>query len=259
MMAYDYVEHADVGGLSFDQLEQFESKGYVLVNVFSPKEICDFRDMLAPLLRKPFPMHSRLRVFPASEEPLQHLDQFNPYGVWKVFNTPLAGDAWIDFIRHPQILAAVASILGPDLNFHMGFARLRPQGLHADEVWHQDLNSNRHHPPELVTALVYLNEMVPESGATLVSPGSHRRGLLPHTQGDECMVTPSDDEVVPVIAPAGSMLLLHCLTLHRTSTNHTSTNRTVLINQYKSARAVETIPSSAALADMPLWRDGRSV
>ncbi|MFG2716251.1 phytanoyl-CoA dioxygenase family protein [Streptomyces goshikiensis] len=119
----------------------------------------------------------------------------------------------------------------------------------SEEGWHRDLETDQHTLPELVTALIYLDDMDAESGATLVWPGSHH-----HREPK-----PSDAESVPVRARPGSVLFLHCLTAHRASTNMTDRHRSILIHEYKSARTVELTPNDAAFGDLPLRRKGRTV
>lgn len=60
-------------------------------------------------------------------------------------------------------------------------------------------------------------------------------------------------------ARPGSVLFLHCLTLHRASTNVTTHHRSILINEYKSARTTELTPNDAAFGDLPLRRGGRNL
>ncbi|MFF0404829.1 phytanoyl-CoA dioxygenase family protein [[Kitasatospora] papulosa] len=226
----------------------FERDGYLVADLYSEAEVARLKTMLSPLIDPPLRSHPRLHVHAASGTPLPHLDPFNPYAVWKIVNTPLAGDDWYALIHDERVLDVVGELLGPDINFHMGFARLRPSRLSAEEGWHRDLDTDRHTRPELVTALVYLDDMDAESGATLVWPGSHLR----HES------EPAADEVVPVRARPGSVLFLHCLTVHRASSNTTDRHRSILIHEYKSARTVELTPNDAAFGDLPLRRGGRS-
>ncbi|WP_405690065.1 phytanoyl-CoA dioxygenase family protein [Streptomyces sp. NBC_01185] len=228
--------------------EAFERDGYLLANLYSEEEVAVLKRMLSGLIDPPASGHPRLYVHAASATPLHHLDPYNPYAVWKIVNTPLAGDDWYALIHDDRVLDVVDELLGPDINFHMGFARLRPSRLSAEEGWHRDLDTDRHTRPELVTALIYLDDMDAESGATLVWPGSHLR----HEP------VPPDDEVVPVRTRPGSVLFLHCLTAHRASSNTTDRHRSILIHEYKSARAVELTPNDAAFGDLPLRRAGRA-
>ncbi|MFD9794161.1 phytanoyl-CoA dioxygenase family protein [Streptomyces sp. NPDC059070] len=233
-----------------NHLATFERDGYLVLDLFSEDEVARLKRMLSALINPPASdRHPRLHVHAASETPLPRLDPYNPYAVWKVVNTPLAGDDWYALVNDRRVLDVVGELLGPDINLHMGFARMRPSGLRAEEGWHRDLDTDRHTLPELVTALLYLDDMDAESGATLVWPGSHR-----HDRD-----APADHEAVPVPARPGSVLFLHCLTLHRASTNLTTRHRSILINEYKSARTTELTPNDAAFGDLPLRRGGRNL
>lgn len=228
----------------------YHRDGFVVLPVFTAEEVRELRDLVHRLVREPGVGHPRLRFHAALETPSPTLDPANPYAVYRVLNTPLAGDRWFELIREPRVLRVLTELIGPDVNFHMGFLRLRPTGLRVSEGWHRDFTTDRHTRPELVTALTYLDDMDEESGATLVWPGSHLRPEVPGEQ-------PPAGQAVPVTVPAGSVLFLHCLTVHRTSVNRTARNRSILLHEYKSAAAVELEPNDSAFADLPLTRGGR--
>lgn len=244
-------------GLAQDAYQSaFERDGFVAVDLFSPEEVEDMRRMVADLIAKPWPAHPRLQVFAAAEEPVPGLDPANPYAVYKVGNTPLAGDAWVRLLMRPEVLTMAASLLGSDINFHMGFLRLRPPGLHVDEGWHTDYESDRHNVPGLLTALIYLDEMSVESGATQVVPGSHRTALVEGTYEPAPLTTPRPQDVCHAVARPGTVLFLHCLTVHSVADNRTRTNRSIILHEYKQADAVEVDENPAAFGDLPLVRAG---
>ncbi|MBT2453096.1 phytanoyl-CoA dioxygenase family protein [Streptomyces sp. ISL-43] len=227
----------------------FERDGYLVADIFSDNEVAEMKKMLSGLIDTPVSKHPRLHINAASDKPLPQLDPYNPYAVWKIVNTPLAGDDWYALIHDDRILDVVGELLGPDINFHMGFARLRPTGLKAEEGWHRDLDTDQHTRPELVTALIYLDDMDAEAGTTLIWPGSHR-----HREPE-----PEHHEVVPIQTRPGAVLFLHCLTVHRASTNMTARHRSILIHEYKSAQTVELTPNDAAFGDLPMRRGGRNL
>ncbi|MEU0386208.1 phytanoyl-CoA dioxygenase family protein [Streptomyces chartreusis] len=232
-----------------NRLTAFERDGYLVEDIFSVEEVAEMKKMLSGLIDPPVAEHPRLYIHAAFDKPVSRLDPYNPYAVWKIVNTPLAGDNWYALIHDERILDVVGELLGPDINFHMGFARLRPTGLRAEEGWHRDLDTDQHTRPELVTALIYLDDMDAASGATLVWPGSHV-----HREHD-----PQEHEVVPVQARPGTVLFLHSLTAHRASTNMTERHRSILIHEYKSAGTTELTPNDAAFGDLPLRRGGRTL
>ncbi|MGH8791237.1 MAG: phytanoyl-CoA dioxygenase family protein [Stackebrandtia sp.] len=234
----------------------FDRDGFVAVDLFSADEVKRMRQMVHDLVASPSSDHPRLRVFAASQEPVPGLDPDNPYAVYKVVNTPLAGDDWFGLIMDPQVLGIVAGLIGPDVNFHMGFLRLRPPGLHVQEGWHRDFDSERHTSPGLITALTYLDEMPIESGPTQVVPGSHRDAIDLAALETAPIQVPEPDQIVHATARPGTVLFLDCLTVHSVADNRTSKNRSILLHEYKAADAVEIDENDAAFGDLPLARAG---
>lgn len=225
--------------------------------MFSADEVARLKRMVGNLITTPVSRHPRVLITAMLDEPSVELDPFNPYGVFKVFNTPLAEDDWFNLIREPRVLGAVADLIGPDVNFLMGFLHQRVPGLVVDEGWHTDFASEPHTTPDLVSTILYLDEMTLDSGPTLVVPGSHRDALA---NGELRPVqVPEDGEYVPITVPPGSVLFLHSLVVHSLSMNRTRQDRSVILHEYKSAAAVELEPHDYAFADLPLLRGGTSV
>ena len=236
--------------------EHYCEHGLVAVQLFGQAELHALRGMVRALLARKAPSHPRLQVFAASDTPVPGLDSANPYGVYKVVNTPLAGDDWFALTVDRKILGVVTELIGPDVNFHMGFLRLRPTGLRVQEGWHRDFDTDQHSNPGLVTALIYVDDMTAEAGATQVVPGSHRHALAPDGVTTVPLRAPEPAERVDVAVPAGTVVFLDCLTVHRACTNRTPVNRTIILHEYKRADAIEVEPNDAAFGDLPLARRG---
>nr|WP_228122470.1 phytanoyl-CoA dioxygenase family protein [Saccharothrix syringae] len=245
--------------LSDDQFSAYERDGFIVLRMFDADEVSDIKEEIRPLLATPTSDHPRVIKRAALDEPGAHLDPVNPYGVFKVFNTPLINDFWFDMMREPRILGVAADLVGPDVNFLMGWLHQRVPGLQVHEGWHCDFSEDRHTSTDLVTAILYLDEMTPDSGPTLVVPGSHRDRLVEGTLEPRPVTVPEDGEYVPVTVPAGSVLFLHSLTVHSLSMNRTRQDRSILLQEYKSASAVEVEPYDYAFADLPLLRGGEPV
>ena len=90
---------------------------------------------------------------------------------------------WLyDICTHPQILAYVEGILGPDF-FLWGshFFAKAPQT--SDTVgWHQDAHYWPLSPHNTVTVWLAFTDVDEENGAMKVIPGSHRGGILKHKE-----------------------------------------------------------------------------
>ena len=167
---------------------------------------------------------------------------------------------WVDeIIRHPAVLDAVESILGPNLlvwNTHWFIKEP------ADERfigWHQDLTYWRLEPDEALTAWIALSPATAESGAMRMVPGSHQRELVAHTdtwngksmltRGQELAVEVDESEAELVELRPGEMSLHHDRIFHASNANRSADRRIGLAVRYipTHVRQVAIHDDSAAL------------
>ena len=136
---------------------------------------------------------------------------------------------WLNaLVRHPKILDAVESLLGPNLFCWGGQFFAKPVGDKAYVSWHQDatywgLSSN-----DVVTAWVALTPSTVVSGCMQVVPGTHHV-QVPHedkfddhnmlTRGQEIAVRVDPALVVNVELQPGQMSLHHVLLFHGSESN----------------------------------------
>lgn len=95
--------------------------------------------------------------------------------------------------------------------------------------WHQDYGYWRCAPPTLITAWVALVDVDLRNGCMQVVPGSHRWGLLPHSDFFESDLdtmrekiaahTGKPFETAACALPAGAVSFHHCLTIHGSGPN----------------------------------------
>jgi ectoine hydroxylase-related dioxygenase (phytanoyl-CoA dioxygenase family) len=248
--------------LSPEQKRFFDENGYLLVEeLYSPAEVTAARQEMARLLRDPEAARPRVRFSYEKEEagPDVPVDPDNPRRVWMVMDTPLAGDWWFDNIRDPRVVDIIADLLGPNIDFHNGKARIKPPGYVSHQGWHQDWPYERHSQPDLCAAILYLDDTAEDAASTRVVPGSHRRGEWPHDEHniitDEAVGTPG----VPLCARAGDVAFIHVLVVHRAGHNATDRNRSCIINEYKTMEALDRWGNPCAFAGLPLCRGGQRV
>lgn len=110
--------------------------------------------------------------------------------------------------------------------------------------WHQDFTYwyafAGSHARDIATAIVFLDDASRENGAIRVLPGSHRRGPAPRDPDDPTgfLADPARieaDREVAVEAPAGAVLLLSSLLLHRSSPNTSAHQRRALLLSFQPA------------------------
>ena len=85
-------------------------------------------------------------------------------------------------------------------------------------------------------------------------PGTHREGEFPtykdHTIADD-LIAP--ERPIVLSAQPGDVAIIHVLVVHRAGHNYTQRGRHAIINEYKSAAAIDQWNNRCAFAGCP-WR-----
>ncbi len=249
--------------LNHDQINFFKRNGYILLeNLLSTVELDEARSQMHFLLthRTDAPSEIGFSMEPADPGKEWPVDPVNPERVWMLFDTPLAGDWWLQNIKDSRILGAMSDLLGPNINFHNGKARIKPPGYGTHQDWHQDFPYELHTSPDLAAAILYLNDTEVGASATEVVPGSHLQGVWKHNEANTLPM--SDVEAfgtapVALSVNAGSVAIIHVLIVHRATPNRTGQNRSAIINEYKTAETADLWGNKCAYAELPLVRDGK--
>jgi hypothetical protein len=166
---------------------------------------------------------------------------------------------WLaDLVRHPALLDAVESVLGPDLlcwNSSFFTKEARSPGYVS---WHQDATYWGLSEPDVVTAWVAFTESTPANGAMRVIPGSHRApvahadtfhpdNLL--SRGQEITVEVDEARAVDIVLAPGEMSLHHVLMVHGSGANPSDDRRIGYAIRYAPTRIrqVSGVRDSATL------------
>lgn len=95
---------------------------------------------------------------------------------------------------------------------------------------------------QVVTAILHLDEATRTNGCLEVAPGSHKDGVRPTrtdvTGIDKLRMDPAKFDastLVPIEAPAGSILFLDSLVVHRSAPNASDQDRRALLFSYQPA------------------------
>jgi ectoine hydroxylase-related dioxygenase (phytanoyl-CoA dioxygenase family) len=223
-----------------EQVASFRRDGYVVVDdVFSVGEVERLRSSLAAL-------EDRARSQQASNDRLK-LTLFGTGGderaVQQIAEPHEIDGTWMDLAADPRILDLVEALLGPNILLYYSMLMMKPARSGAPAPWHQDLAFFVHDRARLIACQVYLDDSTAENGCIRVVPGSHRRGLLNHFDGDRFTeivqgdTSAFDAAAVPVPVRAGGMILWHCLTLHSSEPNRSDRSRRAAVFEYKDPDA----------------------
>jgi ectoine hydroxylase-related dioxygenase (phytanoyl-CoA dioxygenase family) len=227
--------------LTETQRAHFRERGYLVVpDVLTPDELARLRAVTdAVLAEAAVEGESRGRFL---------LEKDAPPGrrlVWRVFDPIAVHPAYLEVARHPRVLDAVESLIGPDIQLHNSNMHLKLPEHGGAVEWHQDFPYLPHTNFDLLNAMILLDDSTPENGCLQVVPGSHREGPLDHgSPGDptfrlSAAARVQGRPVEPVLVPAGGMSLHHCLTVHGSASNRSSRPRRALIFTFRAADAVQ--------------------
>lgn len=135
--------------------------------------------------------------------------------------------------RGPQIEYA-QSLIGPDVCFtHQQFIVKHPDERHRTDVpWHQDNGYGQLEPCKDLTVWIALDDCTMDNGCLWVLPGSHTKGLVPHSPAGVLREAHVDEPGLAVPMKAGDALLFGGLLLHRSLPNRTSAIRVALYLRY---------------------------
>ena len=150
---------------------------------------------------------------------------------------------WIDeIVRHPGVLDAVESIVGPDiLVWGTSFFIKEPHNK-SFVSWHQDLTYWGLEPADIVTAWIALSESTSENGAMRVIPATHTMEVVPHndtfasdnllSRGQEISVEVDESKAVVLALQPGEMSLHHVKLIHGSEPNPSPKRRIGLAVRY---------------------------
>jgi len=207
------------------QLQKYHKDGYLFpLNIFSHDEINAIR--------------SELESIEAQSENGPELKRYLALNAHYIF------EFVAEAARHPAILDAVESILGPDI-LAWGSELFLKEPLSPSYVsWHQDLTYwGMGSTEKQVTAWIALTDSFPLNGCMKFYPGSHRSDELltpidtfaennALSRGQELPIEIDDDTAVDVCLSAGQVSLHHGRMYHSSGSNRSTTRRIGLTLRY---------------------------
>lgn len=209
-----------MAGLSQESVRQYQQAGYFSpIQVMSPAEAGSYR--------------RKLETIEASGR--------LPAGALRSKGHLLL--TWIDeIVRHPNVLDAVESLIGPDiLVWGTSFFIKEPHNK-SFVSWHQDLTYWGLEPADIVTAWIALSESTSQNGAMRVIPGTHTMEVVPHkdtfasdnllSRGQEISVEVDEAKAVALELEPGEMSLHHVKLIHGSEPNPSAKRRIGLAVRY---------------------------
>jgi len=152
-------------------------------------------------------------------------------------------------VAHPDVIAAVSSILGPNVVFvtNRHNQSAMNQANDADPRLHRD---TLHWSRNVITVIAYLSDTNEQNGCTRVIPGSHHLPLVGVPQesgGGTWMEAHREfagllDQAVPVPVRKGGILIFDGLLFHSAGVNRTQLPRPAVVLGYRSVDELDADP-----------------
>jgi phytanoyl-CoA hydroxylase len=164
--------------------------------------------------------------------------------VRRIKQTHLHDPAYAALSRHPNIIAVLQSLWGPDIRFDTAKLNMKCAGYGAPVEWHQDWAFYPHTNDNLAAVGVMFDDMAVENGPLMIIPGSHKGPTFDHhADGAFCgAMNPENRDVdyskaVALTGRAGSITVHHVRAVHGSAPNVSERDRRLLLFQFRAADA----------------------
>ncbi len=203
--------------LSSQQVSQYRQDGFLFpIDCLTPEEVRYYRGCLEDFERDQGDTFGRLPNLVRSKSHLLF--------------------TWMDaLVRHPKVLDAVESLIGPNILIYHLTSWLKEPNDPSHVSWHQDGTYFALEPYEQITAWIALTDATPEMGCIKIIPGSQVIGQRPHrdtaTPGNllsrgQTIDHPLDyTKYVMMPLQAGQVSLHHTHIVHSSDPNRTNQRR----------------------------------
>jgi hypothetical protein len=229
------------GSLSEAQVAQYRRDGFLFpVDCLTADEVQYFRGRLEAFEREQGDTFGRLPDLVRSKSHLLF--------------------TWMDeLVRHPKLLDAVESLIGPDILLYHLTSWLKEPGEPSHVSWHQDGTYFGLDPFEQITAWIALTDATPEMGCVKIIPGSQVIGQRPHkdtatpgnllSRGQTVEARLDYTQYVMMPLRAGQISLHHTHVVHSSEPNRTASRRIGIGVSYipPQCRLVNDVRVTAAL------------
>ena len=172
-------------------------------------------------------------------------------GLRRVQSPEEVSEIYASVMRNARTVDICAELIGPSIRFHHGKVNSKLPGTATKVKFHQDFTFQPMTNDDLITCLLFVDDVTLENGPLEVVPGSHKGPLYSLWHGGKFTGAVADevfeqhkDQVVKCTGKAGSVCLMHSSLLHGSAPNLSDKPRTLYITTYYSEDAIELSPNA---------------
>ena len=171
-------------------------------------------------------------------------------GLRRVQSPEEVSEIFADTMRSARTVDFCAELIGPGLRFHHGKVNSKLPGTATKVKWHQDFPFEPMTNDDMITALLFIDDVTLENGPLEVIPGTHKGPIHSHWQNGtftgavaDNVMAGRESEIVKCTGKAGSVCLMHARLLHGSAPNLSDHARTLYITTYYAEDAIELSPN----------------
>ena len=222
------------------QIEEYNEVGAIVVpGVLTPDEVRTLSDVTGGFVERARGLAGHTEIYDLEDS---HTAD-NPR-VRRIKAAHLHHPAYAALTGHPNIIAVLQALWGPDIRFDTAKLNMKCAGFGAPVEWHQDWAFYPHTNDNLAAVGVMFDDMAMENGPLMVIPGSHKGPTFDHhADGVFCgAMNPANRDVdfgeaVALTGKAGSITVHHVRAVHGSAPNISDRDRRLLLFQFRAADA----------------------
>lgn len=238
--------------------DQWQADGCVVVeNAVDPEANQTLINAIEEITNDPLALSPRLKQFVQFERDyVKNHPKYNDLSpeqvglaIRNIMETPRFHPDLAKIILYPTILDTLETLFeSSEFHFHNYKCIIKAAKVSSEFRWHRDLPYLKHTTPNLITAMICLDGMTVENGATQIVPGSHLNAPAEPRPEDVDI----DDSLIPqqgrvtLTCPPGSVVFFHVNNLHGGGPNRSNHPRRNLISIWAGPNTYPTTSSGYA-------------
>lgn len=239
--------------LTQDQKDQFWRDGVLVVeDAVTPEQLKALRDTFADWVAE-----SRTHDADYGETldgrprfDLQPGHSAEVPGLRRIQSPEEVSGVYASVMRNARTVDICAELIGPAIRFHHGKVNSKLPGTATEVKFHQDFPFEPMTNDDMITCLLFIDDVTLENGPLEVVPGTHKGPIYSHWHNGVFTGAVSDDvldqhkaNIVKCTGKAGSVYLMHASLLHGSAPNLSDMPRTIYISTYYAEDAIELSPN----------------
>jgi ectoine hydroxylase-related dioxygenase (phytanoyl-CoA dioxygenase family) len=239
--------------LTQQQIDSFWRDGYLMVeDAVTPKQLADMLEVFGDWVAESrthdgdygetLDGRARFDLEPghSAEKPALRRVQ-SPEDISEIYE---------DAMHNARTVDICADLIGPNMKFHHGKVNSKQPGAATKVKFHQDFPFQPMTNDNMITALLFLDEVTLENGPLEVCPGTHKGpfhslwhdGVFTGAVADD-VFEDYKENLVKCTGKAGTVCLMHASLLHGSAPNLSDKPRTLYIATYYAEDALELSPN----------------